>query len=424
MDEQTAQTLRNAEQLLQAGKRQAARPLLAAALQRDPASVQAWWLLSQAVEDAQQERDCLERLLRLDPAHAPARARLEQLKAPPPFVFPDAKPAQPEAQAEAPDLDLSGPWDDLSQPDWVSRPATEPSAGLRQARPAQDPTPAVEAPASEAESSEVPAWAEPPLPSQKNGSPVARPARKKHSWIVDAVIIGIILCLLLSVVAFFALQNLGRSLMQNVQETQAVEQALTSRPPQSLPPTWTSTLTPSPIPSRTPTPTATFTPTLLYTLTPTPIPTWAFGLATGKFPPDFTLTELSSGAQVSLSDYEGQAVLLFFWATWCPYCDNEIPHLQDIYEAYQAQGLVVLAINEGEAAAEVESYRARRGLTFPILLDAEFEVTRLYAANSIPQHVFIGRSGRIFSIVTGGLGYATLENNVRNALRVYPTSTP
>jgi peroxiredoxin len=430
MDEQATQTLQYAEQLLQEGKRQEARALLAAALKRNPASARTWWVLSYAVEDVKQEMDCLERVLRLDPAHTQARARLDKLKAPPApapapaasaFVFSDEIPA---AEEESLIFDLFKPGSaafqqEIPQPEWASRPVPEPVTAS-----AVD-----KAPAPRAESSEVPAWAEPPTSPSGPGSPVQKAPRKKRSWILDAFIIGIILCILLAVVAYFILQDLGRGMVQNIQATQAVAQVLTSRPPQSLPPTWTSTLTPSLIPSETPTLTFTpvtpsITPTLLYTLTTTPIPTNAYGIVTGKYPPDFTLTEVASGAQVSLSDYAGQAILIFFWATWCPYCEAEIPDLQSIYEAYQDEGLVVLAIDEGEISSEVTNYRSAHGLAFPILLDPEYDVTGLYGATSIPRHIFIGRGGRIISTITGGLSYSVLENNVRAALRVYPTSTP
>ncbi|MBI4731243.1 MAG: redoxin domain-containing protein [Chloroflexi bacterium] len=427
MEEQSPKTIEYAELLLQEGKIQEARLLLAAYIKRNPSSVRAWWVMSRAVEDAEQELFCLERVLRLDPAHDQARLRVATLKTPPtpdvppppsqlpaapavsPFVFSDDEP-EPEEQGF--DLFSQGVF---QQPAPVSSPASRPAADLEPAA---------------RKASEVPSWAEPPAPPQGPG-PQVRPAapRKKRTWIVDAVVISVILCALIAVVAYFGLYDMGQTMLRSIQETQEVAQILTSRPPQTLEPTWTPSATFTSIPTETFTPTLTpftptITPTLLYTLTKTSIPSSAVGVTTGMYPPDFTLMNVATGAQVSLSDYAGKPILLFFWATWCPYCNEEIPTLKDIYAAYKDDGLIVLAVNGGDSFSEVDSYRTSYGLTFPMLLDHDYDVSITYKANSIPYHVFIGLNGRIMFVVTGELFYSDLENKVKATMRVFPTPTP
>ena len=51
----------------------------------------------------------------------------------------------------------------------------------------------------------------------------------------------------------------------------------------------------------------------------------------GNPAPDFQLTTLE-GEKVKLSDYKGKKVILNFWATWCPPCKAEMPHMQNFYE--------------------------------------------------------------------------------------------
>src|SRR5690606_32548559 len=68
-------------------------------------------------------------------------------------------------------------------------------------------------------------------------------------------------------------------------------------------------------------------------------------IAVGKLAPDFTLADLE-GKEVSLSDFRGKYVLINFWATWCQYCDLEMPDLDRLYK--ENEDLVVLAVNVQE----------------------------------------------------------------------------
>jgi peroxiredoxin len=447
MTEQSPSAIDYAELLLQEGKRREACALLAAYLKRNPTSAQAWWTLSRAVETPAQERDCLQRVLVLEPGHAQARARLAQLSPAPskhikPFTASLPAERVEKAAAVAPPPSPGAVMDKNEQtaPDWISRAApdlkpaapnagTPPpaalSAGQRApAAPVQPPP----APARQ-EPSFAPAWAEPPVPPQGAASQVQKPPRRNKFGVIDVVMIVILLCLVLAVATFFVWQELKRTVMQDVYATQTVAQALTAVPPQTLQPSWTFTLRPSQTPSETPTTVVTSTPSppSLYTSTWTPIPTDAIGLVVGKYPPDFMLTNAITGEQVSLSTYLGkQPVVLFFWATWCPFCKNEIPYLQAVYQKYQADGLVVLAIDADptDSLTSVIQTINQYGMTFPVLMDPSGEIGQQYAIEAVPHHIFIGRTGRIVSVAKGGLSEKALEGQVMSIMRVFPTSTP
>ena len=107
--------------------------------------------------------------------------------------------------------------------------------------------------------------------------------------------------------------------------------------------------------------------------------------------PDFEL-ELLYGEKVGLEDYRGKVVLLNFWATWCAPCRVEMPAIQSRFEQY-SPGLVVLAINFDEPAADVAAYAQELGLTFPILLDPGGRVQRLYKIRGYPSTYFIDGNG-------------------------------
>lgn len=119
--------------------------------------------------------------------------------------------------------------------------------------------------------------------------------------------------------------------------------------------------------------------------------------ATGAPATDFTLRDVE-GRSVRLSDYRGQVVMLDFWATWCQPCEAEIPHLQELYAKYKAQGFVVLAVSmDGpETIANVGPFVRRYNLEFPVLLDEETRVTGIYnPKRSAPLSVLVDRNGRL-----------------------------
>lgn len=134
--------------------------------------------------------------------------------------------------------------------------------------------------------------------------------------------------------------------------------------------------------------------------------------------PDFELQSLS-GDSVRLSDLEGRAVLLNFWASWCGPCQAEMPAFQEVHEAYSEDDFVILAVNMTgqDNIADVNRFVDQYGLTFTILLDELNQVGRLYAVRALPSTYFISREGIITEVVVGGpLPEALLHARVADLL--------
>lgn len=141
------------------------------------------------------------------------------------------------------------------------------------------------------------------------------------------------------------------------------------------------------------------------------------GLEKGQLAPDFTLKTLS-GETFHLSDLKGKKVVLNFWATWCPPCKIEMPHLQEYHEQYaKEEDFVIVGVNltHTEVSKEkvkqfVDSYE----LTFPILLMEEKGVDDLYQILTIPSTFMIDSEGRIQNHIVGPLDQNKLEEYVSN----------
>jgi len=106
---------------------------------------------------------------------------------------------------------------------------------------------------------------------------------------------------------------------------------------------------------------------------------------------DFQLQSIS-GTPVTLSDLKGETVLLNFWATWCGPCQIEMPLLQAAQDRYPDQ-LVVLAINNDESPAIIQSFIDKLGLKLTILLDPGAEVTQNYRVRGFPTTIMIDGQG-------------------------------
>lgn len=121
-------------------------------------------------------------------------------------------------------------------------------------------------------------------------------------------------------------------------------------------------------------------------------------IAVGSESPDFTLTNLD-GEEVSLSDYRGKIVIVNFWATWCKWCDLEMPDLNKIYT--ENEDIVVLAVNVMEDEQTVKEYIEAGGYEFEVVFDTDGKVSSDYLVNGLPNSYFVDKDGILQFIKVG-----------------------
>lgn len=134
----------------------------------------------------------------------------------------------------------------------------------------------------------------------------------------------------------------------------------------------------------------------------------------GHLAPDFTLTSLD-GETMTLSDHIGRPVVLNYWATWCPPCRIEMPHLQEASEQYDGR-VTFLGINQGEGEQLISDFRAEYDLNYPLLLDPNLTAHNLYSAVNLPTTVFIDADGVVREVIVGAVNSAVLQDRLERML--------
>ena len=107
---------------------------------------------------------------------------------------------------------------------------------------------------------------------------------------------------------------------------------------------------------------------------------------------NFTLKS-AEGANIRLSEYRGQVVMLNFWASWCGPCRQEFPHLDALQPKYTPLGFTILGINVEQDRSAAEKILRDIPVTFPILFDAENVVSELYDVDAMPTTLLLDRNG-------------------------------
>src|SRR4030065_2170398 len=120
--------------------------------------------------------------------------------------------------------------------------------------------------------------------------------------------------------------------------------------------------------------------------------------------PNFKVEKLD-GEVVELYNEVGEGpLLLSFWATWCKPCIEELAEYKKIYKDYKDKGFKMFAISTDDerTVAKAKPFVKYKGFDFPVLLDTNSDISRLYYAQSVPYSVILDKKGMI---IYSHLGY-------------------
>lgn len=126
--------------------------------------------------------------------------------------------------------------------------------------------------------------------------------------------------------------------------------------------------------------------------------------------PDFTVLDWD-GNEVKLSDYLGKPIVLNFWAHWCGPCQREMPEFNATYEALNGE-VTFLMLHVGEDVEEGKEKVTEGGYSFPVLFDADSEVTSMYGISAFPTSLFINAEGRLKAYYIGTMDKELLDRGI------------
>jgi cytochrome c biogenesis protein CcmG/thiol:disulfide interchange protein DsbE len=137
----------------------------------------------------------------------------------------------------------------------------------------------------------------------------------------------------------------------------------------------------------------------------------------GQSAPDFQLVDLRTGKNVQLSDFRGKAVVLNFWATWCPPCKAEIPWFEAYQNQYGPQGLQVIGIAMDDAGKDVIlKFAGDMRINYLVLQGTNKVADDYGGVEGLPTTFYIGRDGRVVARAIGEPSRGDIEDNIKLAL--------
>ena len=112
---------------------------------------------------------------------------------------------------------------------------------------------------------------------------------------------------------------------------------------------------------------------------------------------------LIDGKTVQTKVFAGKVVVLEYWATWCPFCARQMPHVEALYKKEHSRGLEVLALSIDKKAADIPPFLKTKNYTFPVAWLSPALAKVLPKPAGLPVTIVIGRDGRVKMADSGEL---------------------
>jgi peroxiredoxin len=110
---------------------------------------------------------------------------------------------------------------------------------------------------------------------------------------------------------------------------------------------------------------------------------------------------LLNGDLVKPSQVKGQVLVIYWWASTCPFCALQSPEMHKLWQAQQARGLHMLALSVDKKPADAVAYLQKNGYTFPAAWVTPDIHKALPKPRGLPVTVVLGRDGRVLQAEKG-----------------------
>lgn len=123
-------------------------------------------------------------------------------------------------------------------------------------------------------------------------------------------------------------------------------------------------------------------------------------LTDGQPLPSLQFIDMQSVA-VGTDAVRGQPAIFTLWASWCPPCIAEMPILEQLNPELQANGIRLIAVNQGEDADTIARYLAQQPVTFEIWQDPQRQMGVTLRADDLPTTIFVDKQGVVRLLYRG-----------------------
>jgi peroxiredoxin len=118
----------------------------------------------------------------------------------------------------------------------------------------------------------------------------------------------------------------------------------------------------------------------------------------GKPAPEFKLPNLKGGEQTLTQFRQGTKVVIFFWATWCPHCREQLGVINKKIDELNQKGIKVAAVDSGEKEALVKSFVKKNNIKLDVFVDEKSSMEEPYNVIGLPTLVFVDQDGVVLTV--------------------------
>lgn len=122
---------------------------------------------------------------------------------------------------------------------------------------------------------------------------------------------------------------------------------------------------------------------------------------------------LLDGRSFRAAEAQGRVLVLYWWASWCPFCAQQAPAMDALWRAQHSHGLQMLGLSIDRKAEDASRYLAQRGYSFPAALLTPAVARVLPKPRGLPVTVVRGRDGRVLAAESGQLFPEDIEQFAR-----------
>ena len=121
----------------------------------------------------------------------------------------------------------------------------------------------------------------------------------------------------------------------------------------------------------------------------------------GKQSPEFTLETIFGKTQSLTQARAGKKTMLFFWATWCPHCQEELETVKQQIGIIKAKGIQIVLVDVGENKEDAKSFLERQQIALDSFIDEDNTVAGRYSVVGIPTVFLIDEQGILRAVEHG-----------------------